>query len=68
LFDEVGRDGLVDGDLVLLLVGVAGPEDLVDAVAVVGEEDQPFALPVEAADADTSADADSPYPDEPDEE
>ncbi len=40
--DEVGADGLVYRDDILLFVLVSCPEDLVDNVAIVGEEDEPL--------------------------
>ena len=48
--DELAGDGFVDLDDVFLLVIVACTEDLVDDVAVVGEEDESFGGYVEAAD------------------
>ena len=48
--DEAACDGLVDRDDVLFLVVVPSPQDLVDDVPVVRQEDESFARLVEAAD------------------
>lgn len=48
--NEVSPDGLIDSDDIFLFVLVASPEDLVDDVAIVGEEDEPLGRLVQSAD------------------
>ena len=50
--DEFRGDGRFDGDDVLLVVFVAGAQDLVDDIAIVGQEDQPLGGFVQSADGE----------------
>ena len=47
---EFGRDRVIDGDDVFLLVMVLGPQHLVDDITIVREEDQAFRVLVEPTD------------------
>ena len=48
VLDEGPSDGPVHGDVVLLFMVVAGPQDLVDDVPVTGQENEPLTRLVEA--------------------